>query len=84
MKKSVFQFIEQYGRADVIDHVKAITSGKMGIGKLNNEETKKIEWFCYAPIKSAEWSFIVKIPQAKALAVVRKQIKMNVICSVFY
>ncbi|MBN1226487.1 MAG: HAMP domain-containing protein, partial [Deltaproteobacteria bacterium] len=78
MKKSVFQIIKQYGQTDADDHVKAMSSGKMGIGKLNNEETKEVEWFCYAPIKSAEWSFIVKIPENEALAVVHKQIEGDI------
>lgn len=75
MKESVFTIIKQQGLKKSAEHIKAISSGKTGLGKLRNNKTKEIEWFFYAPIKSTNWAFMVKIPEKKVVAVVREQIR---------
>lgn len=74
MQESLPQLVERKQREDLKGYVSDILQGQPGFFKAVGWDSGEREWIFYAPIKSADWIFLAKIPEKKALEIVNQQI----------
>ncbi len=73
MKSTIFEESDRLNRKDWRQFGRSLVRGIAGEMRLPGVDNQGTQWFFFAPIRSTQWSFVVKISEENALAGVREQ-----------
>lgn len=73
MKSNIFEESDRLNRKDWRQFGRSLVRGIAGEMRLPGVDNQGTQWFFFAPIRSTQWSFVVKISEDNALAGVREQ-----------
>lgn len=77
MARTVFDYLEYDGRAQIVPAARQMLSDEPGAAWLDEWETNEPVGAFFAPIPSTGWTFVCRVPQANVLADVWKRTLQN-------
>lgn len=73
MKSTVFDIANQSGRPELADLAKRMLAGKSGTATIAGWDSPQRQWVFFSPIRSANWVFVCRLPEAVVMREVRQR-----------
>jgi len=79
MRDTIHQIAERSASRDLASAITRILSNRAGSVTISGWDSPRREWLFYAPIRSAGWTFVARVPEERVLAGVRSRTAIGAI-----